>query len=67
MTSAGPVPQPRAHVIDMPSVWAIGRQAATTVLFASLLPVGVFYATMSLWGLRPAVAVATVPATGCTK
>ncbi len=48
-----------AHVIDMPGRRAIARQAGTTVLIVSVLPMGVFYLTMILAGLRVAV-LATV-------
>jgi hypothetical protein len=45
------------YVIDMPGWRVIARRAGTTVLLVSLLPMCVFYATMSAFGLRPAVLV----------
>lgn len=45
------------HVIVLPEIRAIVRKAGSTILIASLLPAGVFYLSMSLSGLRVAVAV----------
>lgn len=47
------------QIIEMPGWRPIARQVATTLVVVSLLPMGVFYTTMSLFGLR-AAAVATV-------
>jgi hypothetical protein len=50
-------PHPPLHVIDLPCMAQIARRAGTTVLVASVLPMGVFYLTSVLAGLRAAVAV----------
>jgi intracellular septation protein A len=52
-TSAG------LHVIDMPGWRPIAKQVLTTLLMVSLLPMAVFYTTMTLFGVR-AAALATV-------
>ena len=52
---AGMSPQ----IIDMPGWRPIARQVSTTLVLVSLLPMAVFYTTMSLFGLRVA-ALATV-------
>lgn len=50
-----------ARVIDMPGWRPILRQVLTRVFLVSLLPMGVFYASLSLFGLRPAaLATATL-------
>lgn len=49
--------QPYRHVIDMPSVTTIVRRAGSTVLIASVIPMGVFYLVLAVAGLRPAVGV----------
>jgi hypothetical protein len=46
---------PPRHVIVMPGWAAIAKRAGTTVLLVSLLPMGIFYTALTLWGLRPAV------------
>jgi hypothetical protein len=48
-----------AHVIDMPGWRPIARQVLTRMLLVSLLPMAVFYVTLSMFGLR-AGALATV-------
>jgi uncharacterized membrane protein len=45
------------HVVDMPGFRQIARKAGTTMLFASVLPMIVFYATYSMRGLHTAVGV----------
>lgn len=45
----------RATVIDMPGWRPIARQALRTTTLVSLVPMAVFYATMSRFGLRAAV------------
>ena len=45
------------HVIDLAPPRVIAAYAGRTVLFASVLPMGVFYLTLCLAGLSPAVAV----------
>ena len=47
------------QIIEMPGWRPITRQVATTLVVVSLLPMVVFYTTMSLFGLR-AAALATV-------
>jgi uncharacterized membrane protein len=51
------VKSPAQHVIVLPGARAIARKAGSTVLIASVLPAAVFYATLTLTGLRVAVAV----------
>jgi uncharacterized membrane protein len=46
-----------AHVIEMPGWRPIVRRVLTTLVMVSLLPMAVFYTTMSLFGLRTAVLV----------
>ena len=53
ITSAAP------KIIDMPGWRPIARRAFTTILLVSLLPMAVFYTSMSVFGLRAAV-LATV-------
>lgn len=48
-TSASP------DVIDMPGWRPIAKRAGTTVLTVSLVPMAIFYVSMSLFGLRTAV------------
>ena len=48
-TSASP------NVVDMPGWRPIAKRAATTVLMVSLLPMAVFYTSLSVFGLRTAV------------
>lgn len=45
----------KPDVVDMPGWRPIARYALTTTLMVSLLPMAVFYAAMSLFGLRAAV------------
>ena len=45
---------PSPQVIVMPGWRPILRQVMTRVFLVSLLPMGVFYATLTLFGLRPA-------------
>ncbi|UQX88767.1 DUF3159 domain-containing protein [Jatrophihabitans telluris] len=45
------------HVVDMPGPAAIARRAFSTLLIASVLPMGVFYLTYAMSGLRAAVGV----------
>ena len=47
------------QVIDMPGLRPIAKQVLTTLIVVSLLPMAVFYVTMSMFGLR-AAALATV-------
>ena len=49
---------PAPQVIEMPGWRPIARQVLTRVFLVSLLPMGVFYLVLSLYGLR-AAAVAT--------
>jgi uncharacterized membrane protein len=49
--------QPAPEVIDMAHPYAMAKHAARTVLFASVIPMGVFYATMSTLGLSAAIVV----------
>jgi hypothetical protein len=44
-----------AHVIHMPHWRLMARQAVSTVLLVSLVPMGLFAAVHALAGLRPAV------------
>jgi len=46
-----------AHVIDMARPSAIAIHAGRTILIASVIPMGVFYAAMSMFGLSAAIAV----------
>ncbi len=48
---------PTTHVIDMERPWAIAAHAARTVVLASVIPMGVFYAAMSAFGLSTAILV----------
>lgn len=48
---------PLPQTIDMPGRRAIARQVLTTVLFVSVIPMGVFYFTLALAGIRVAVLV----------
>lgn len=48
-----------AFVVDMPGWRPIAKRVGTTLLLVSLLPMAVFYTSMSLFGLRTAV-LATV-------
>lgn len=48
-----------AYVIDMPGWRPIAKRVGSTLLLVSLLPMAVFYTTMSLFGIRTAV-LATV-------
>lgn len=43
------------QIIEMPGWRPIVKQVATTVIMVSLLPVAIFYVTMSMFGLRAAV------------
>lgn len=45
------------YVIDMPGWRPIAKRVGTTLLLVSLLPMAVFYTTLSLFGLRTAVLV----------
>ena len=47
-----------AYVIDMPGWRPIAKRVGTTLLLVSLLPMAVFYTTMSQFGLRTAVLAA---------
>ncbi|HZY75773.1 MAG TPA: VC0807 family protein [Jatrophihabitantaceae bacterium] len=51
------MPAKPVHVIDLASPRVIAAYAGRTVLFASVLPMAVFYLTLSLEGLATAVAV----------
>jgi hypothetical protein len=53
--SAGRLRLVLPDIIDMPGWRPIVKRAATTVLTVSLLPMAVFYASLSLFGLRTAV------------
>jgi hypothetical protein len=53
--SAGRLRLVQPDIIDMPGWRPIVKRAATTVLTVSLLPMAVFYASLSLFGLRTAV------------
>jgi hypothetical protein len=62
-TDGAPASDPRTgrpdrHVINMPCWRAIAKKALTTALLVSLLPMGLFYTSLSLFGLRPAVLTA---------
>jgi len=46
-----------AQVIDMPGLRPIAKHLLTTLLVVSLLPMAVFYITMSMFGLRAAALV----------
>jgi hypothetical protein len=48
---------PLAHVIEVGRPGAIAAHAGRTLLVASVIPMGLFYATMSAAGLRPAILV----------
>lgn len=48
-------PTPPTHVIDMTPPAAILARAASTLLVASVIPMGIFYAAMSLFGLHAAI------------
>jgi hypothetical protein len=48
---------PPTHVIDMARPSAIAAHALRTVLLASVIPMGVFYATLSTLGLSAAILV----------
>lgn len=55
--TAPPLVAPSAQVVDMPGWRPITRHVLTLVAMVSLLPMAVFYATMSLFGLRTAALV----------
>src|SRR5690349_2436102 len=51
------VARPTAQVVDMPGWRPITRHVLTMIAMVSLLPMAVFYATMTLFGLRTAALV----------
>ena len=51
------LPSPTAQVVDMPGWRPITRHVLTLVAMVSLLPMAVFYSTMSMFGLRTAALV----------
>ncbi len=57
-TDARPGWSTHRHVIDMPCRGAIAKKALTTALLVSLVPMALFYTSLSLFGLRPAVLAA---------
>ncbi len=48
-------PNPPTHVIDMARPAAILARAGSTLLVASVIPMGIFYAALSVFGLKAAV------------